>query len=110
MAWVEGRADLALNFFLAASENLAEDDWITLAHLLNIDGLALQYLDYLPEATQSFEAAFAAGKKSGRLQEAFFAYTNLAFVNYLQGKLNWAFSLSLHSAPFNSGLQENRVS
>ena len=93
-AWVKGRADLALNFIHTASENLAEDDWITRAHLLNIEGLALQYLDYLPEATQSFEAAIAAGKKCGRLQETFFAYTNLGFVNYLQGKLNRAFSLS----------------
>jgi LuxR family transcriptional regulator, maltose regulon positive regulatory protein len=96
VAWVKGKAELALEFTRTAYKTLAEDDWMTRAHLLNIEGLALQYLDNLPGATQSFEAAIIAGQRSGRLQETFFAYTSLAFVYYLQGKLRLAFSLCQH--------------
>jgi len=94
VAWVKGKADLALEFVHTALENLPEDDWMTRSHSLNIKGLALQYLDHLPEAVQSFEAAVAAGQKTGRPYESFHAYTNWAFAEILRGRLHQAYSLS----------------
>jgi len=93
VAWVKGESDLALKFTHTALENLPEDDWITRSHLMNIEGLALQYLDDLPAAVHSFEAAVSAGQRTERLYESFQAYANLAFVKILQGRLHQAFSL-----------------
>jgi len=69
---------------------------MTRARLLNTEGAALQYRDNLPGATESFEAAIIAGKRTGRTQDTFFAYASLAFVYYLQGRLHQAFSLCEH--------------
>jgi LuxR family maltose regulon positive regulatory protein len=75
VAWVKGQADVALEFIHTALGDLPKEDWLTRAHLLNIEGLALQNLDYLPEAVQSFEAAVAAGQRTGRLFESLQAST-----------------------------------
>jgi LuxR family maltose regulon positive regulatory protein len=63
------------------------------AHLLNIEGLAFQYLEDLPEAIRSFEAAVTAGERTGRTSDCFFAYTNLAFTEVVQGRLHRAHAL-----------------
>ncbi len=96
VAWIQGKAVKALQYAHRAMENLPENDWMTHAHLLNTEGVALQYLDYLPEAAKSFERAIIAGQRSGRFQETFFAFTSLSFVYYLQGRLRQAFSLCQH--------------
>ena len=96
LAWVKGKPDVALDFVHTALENLPSDDWITRNQLLNIEGLALQYLDYLPEAIQSFEAAVAAGQRTGRPYESFNAYTNWAYAEILRGRLHQAYSLCQH--------------
>lgn len=93
VAWVKGEADLALAYTQDALIDLPSADWITRAHLFNIEGLAWQYLDKLPLARQSFEKAIVAGRQSGRMQETFKAFTNLAYLEFLQGKLHRAFSL-----------------
>jgi LuxR family transcriptional regulator, maltose regulon positive regulatory protein len=96
VAWIQGKAVRALQYAHRAMENLPENDWMTHAHLLNTEGVALQYLDYLPEAAKSFETAILAGQRSGRLQETFFAFTSLSFIYYLQGRLRQTFSLCQH--------------
>lgn len=93
LAWMNGEADLALQFAQHAMENLPEDDWAARTQLLNITGLALQYQGDFPGATQSFEAALAAGQKIGRYHEILYTSSNLAYVHLLQGHLHDAFSL-----------------
>lgn len=65
LAWIKGEAELALEFAQCAMEDLPAEDWAARTHLLNIKGLALQYLGNLIEATQSFEEALVAGQKVG---------------------------------------------
>lgn len=96
VAWIKGEADSALAFSRQALGMLPEDDWITRTHLLNIEGLAHQYLGNLVGAIQSFEAAILAGGRTGRVYETFNAYTNLAFVYLLQGRLQQVCSLCQH--------------
>jgi LuxR family maltose regulon positive regulatory protein len=96
VAWVRGQSDKALEFAREALENLPEDDWITRSHVLNIKGLALQYIGDLVGAVQAFEAAIASGQRTGRTQEAFYAYTNLAYVKLLRGGLHQAFAHCQH--------------
>jgi LuxR family transcriptional regulator, maltose regulon positive regulatory protein len=108
VAWVKGESIKALKFTRDALRNLAEEDQnydsaresysaMIRAHLLNIQGLALNYLDNLPLAAQSFQAAILAGQRSGRYQEMIFAYANLAFVSFLQGRLHQAYTLCQHA-------------
>jgi len=93
VAWVKGDADEALVYAQTVLKTLPEDDWPTRAHLLNIEGLALQYTGNLRLANQSFEAAIVAGQRTGGSYEILTAYTNLAYLCFLQGRLNQAFSL-----------------
>jgi len=93
LAWTNGEAELALEYVQRAMENLPEEDWAARTHLLNIQGLALQYRGDFLEATQSFEAALVAGKKIGRVHELLYTSSNLAYVHLLQGHLREAFSL-----------------
>ncbi|HLO18621.1 MAG TPA: AAA family ATPase, partial [Anaerolineales bacterium] len=93
VAWVKGRAEQALRYACRSLENLPEDDWMARCHILNIEGLAHQYLLDLNRAVQSFEAAILAGQRTSRSYEAFHAYTNLAFAKKMQGYLHQAFSL-----------------
>ena len=96
VAWVKGEADLALEFARTALEYLPEDDWVTRTHVLNTQGLAYQYRGELPAAIRSLEAAVAAGQRTGRIYESFFAYANWAFVEFLRGRLRQANSLCQH--------------
>jgi LuxR family maltose regulon positive regulatory protein len=91
VAWVKGEAEQALEFAHKALENLPEDDWVSRCHVLHTQGSALQYLDLLDEAIQSFEAANIAGQKTGRIQDTYYTNSSLAFVYYLQGRLHQAF-------------------
>jgi ATP/maltotriose-dependent transcriptional regulator MalT len=100
VAWVKGQADKALEFARDALKNLPEDDWVTRCHVLTTEGLALQYLDNLPEAIQAIEAVVVAGQKAGRSHEIFFANDSLAFLNLFQGRLRQAFSLCQHVLSF----------
>ncbi|HSN94279.1 MAG TPA: LuxR C-terminal-related transcriptional regulator [Anaerolineaceae bacterium] len=93
LAWMKGEAELALDFVQHALENLPEEDWAALTHLLNIKGLALQYRGDFLEATRSFEAALAAGQKIGRVHEILYTSGNLAYVHLLQSHLHEAFSI-----------------
>ena len=93
LAWMQGKAELALDFAQQAMETLPEQDWAARSHLLNIKGLALQYRGDFLEATQSFEAALAAGQKVGRINEILYTSANLAYVHLLQSQLHQAFSL-----------------
>ena len=93
LAWMNGEAELALEFVQRAMENLPEEDWAARTHLLNIQGLALQYRGDFLEATQAFEMALAAGKKIGRVHELLYTSSNLAYAHLLQGHLREAFSL-----------------
>jgi LuxR family transcriptional regulator, maltose regulon positive regulatory protein len=93
LAWMKGEADQALEFAQRALENLPEEDWAARTHLLNIQGLALQYQDDLPGAAQSFKAALASAQKIGRVHETLYTTANLAFVYLLQCRLRAAFSL-----------------
>jgi LuxR family maltose regulon positive regulatory protein len=93
VAWVKGEADKALEFARSALEYLPADDWMTRTHVLNIEGLAFQYLGDLPAAIQSFEAAAAAGQRTGKAYESFHAYTNWAYAEVLRGRLHQAYSL-----------------
>ncbi len=93
LAWMNGEAELALEFVQRAMENLPEDDWAARTHLLNIKGLALQYQGDFLEATRSFEAALAVGKKVGRVHELLYTSCNLAYALLLQSHLQEAFSL-----------------
>ena len=96
VAWVKGKASLALKFTHAALESLPTEDWLTRAHLLNIQGLAMQHLGHIPSAIQSFKEAVAAGQRSGRPHASFQAYTNWAYAAILQGRLHQAHSLCQH--------------
>ena len=111
VAWVKGKADLALDFVHSAMQYLPEGDFVTRAHLLNLEGLCLQYLDHLPEAVQSFEAAVAASERTGRTYESFHAYTNWAFAEILQGRLHKAGALcqSVLSAADQVGVHTKRL-
>ncbi len=93
LAWMNGEAELALEFVQRAMENLPEQDWAARTHLLNIKGLALQYRGDFREATRSFEAALAVGQKVGRIHEILHTSSNLAFAYLLQSHLHEAFSL-----------------
>jgi LuxR family maltose regulon positive regulatory protein len=93
VAWVKGDAKSALGYVNYSMENLPEDDQITRAQLLNIKGLALQYTQNFDAATQAFEAAIVAGQRTGGSHEIFTALINLAYINYLLGRLHQAFSL-----------------
>jgi LuxR family transcriptional regulator, maltose regulon positive regulatory protein len=93
LAWMKGEADQALEFAQRALENLPEDDWAARTHLLNIQGLALQYQDDLPGAAQSLKAALASAQKIGRVHETLYTTANLAFVYLLQCRLRDAFAL-----------------
>ena len=93
LAWMNGEAELALEFVQRAMVNLPEEDWAARTHLLNIQGLALQYRGDFLEATQAFEMALAAGKKIGRVHELLYTSSNLAYAHLLQGHLREAFSL-----------------
>lgn len=93
LAWMNGEPELALGFVQRAMENLPEEDWAARTHLLNIQGLALQYRGDFLEATQSFEAALAVGKKVGRVHELLYTSSNLAYAQLLQSHLREAFSL-----------------
>jgi len=93
VAWVKGRAERALMYARRSLENLPEDDWMARCHILNIEGLAHQYLQDLNRAVQSFEDAILAGQRTPRPYETFHAYTNLAFARNIQGQLHQAFSL-----------------
>lgn len=93
VAWIKGEADRALEFSHTALNSLPNDDWAMRAHLLNIEGLAFQYLKDLPAAIRSFEAAVAAGERTGKISACFFAYTNLAFTEVIQGRLHRAYAL-----------------
>jgi len=93
VAWIKGNANEALPLARSALENLPDDDWITRNHILNIEGLVLQFMGNLDGAIQSFEAAIIAGEMTGRPYETFHAYTNLAYVYIIQGRLHQAFSL-----------------
>jgi LuxR family maltose regulon positive regulatory protein len=93
VAWVKGRAERALIYARRSLENLPEDDWMARCHILNIEGLAHQYLQDLNQAVQSFEDAIFAGQRTPRPYETFHAYTNLAFAKLIQGELHQAFSL-----------------
>jgi LuxR family maltose regulon positive regulatory protein len=93
VAWVQGEADRALEFAHHALENLPEDDWETRSNVLHTEGSALEYLDNLPGAVQSYQAAIFAGQRTGRSHQTYFAYTSLAFAYLLQGRLRHAFSL-----------------
>jgi LuxR family maltose regulon positive regulatory protein len=93
VAWVKGRAEQALRYAFKSLENLPEEDWMARCHVLNIEGLAHQYLLDLNQAVQSFEAAILAGQRTSRPYETFHAYTNLAFARYLQGQLRQTSSL-----------------
>ncbi|MCU0487098.1 MAG: hypothetical protein MUC85_13420, partial [Anaerolineales bacterium] len=93
IAWVKGEPDTALEFARAALESLPDDDWMTRCHILHTQGSALQNLDRLPEAVQSFEAAILAGQKTNNIQVTFYAQACLAFVHILQGHLHRAASL-----------------
>lgn len=93
VAWVKGEATTALEFAHTALENLPDEDWTTRCHVLHTQGSALQYLGRLDEAIQSFNAVIITGQKANRVQDTFYAYTSLAFVNILQGHLHQAYSL-----------------
>jgi LuxR family maltose regulon positive regulatory protein len=93
VAWLNGKAALALEFAREVLQHLPDDDWTTRTHVLNIEGLALQYENELPAAVPAFEAAVAAGQKTGRPFESFNAYSNWAFAEILQGHLKRAFSI-----------------
>ena len=93
LAWMNGEAELALEFVKRAMENLPEEDWAARTHLLNIQGLALQYQGDFLEATRSFEQALAVGKKIGRVHELLYTSCNLAYALLLQSQLHEAFSL-----------------
>jgi LuxR family maltose regulon positive regulatory protein len=93
VAWVKGEPDKALEFARSALASLPDDDWMTRTHALNIEGLAFQYLGDLPAAIQSFEAAAAAGQRTGKAYESFHAYTNWAYAEVLRGRLHQAYSL-----------------
>lgn len=92
-AWTKGAADQALEFAQCALENLPEEDGAARTHLLNIQGLALQYQGDLPGAAQSFKAGLASGQKMGRIHETLYTTSNLAFVYLLQCRLREAFAL-----------------
>ena len=93
LAWMNGEAERALEFVQRAMENLPEEDWAARTHVLNIQGLALQYQGDFFEATRSFEAALAVGKKVGRVHELLYTSSNLAYAQLLQGHLREAFSM-----------------
>jgi LuxR family maltose regulon positive regulatory protein len=96
VAWVKGEPDKALEFARSALAGLPAEDWMTRTHVLNIEGLAFQYLGDLPAAIQSFEAAAGAGQRTGKAYESFHAYTNWAFVEIIRGRLRQAYSLCQH--------------
>ncbi|HSQ18401.1 MAG TPA: LuxR C-terminal-related transcriptional regulator [Anaerolineales bacterium] len=93
VAWVKGEPDKALEFARSALAGLPAEDWMTRTHVLNIEGLAFQYLGDLPAAIQSFEAAAGAGQRTGKAYESFHAYTNWAYAEVLRGRLHQAYSL-----------------
>jgi len=93
LAWMNGEAEMALEFVQRAMENLPDEDWAARTHLLNIQGLALQYQGDFLEATRSFEQALAVGKKIGRVHELLYTSCNLAYALLLQSQLHEAFSL-----------------
>jgi LuxR family maltose regulon positive regulatory protein len=93
VAWVKGEPGTALEFTRTALASLPEDDWMTRCHVLHTQGSALQNLDRLPEAVQSYDAAILAGWKTNKVQETFYAQACLAYVNILQGHLPRAYSL-----------------
>jgi LuxR family transcriptional regulator, maltose regulon positive regulatory protein len=66
-SWVKGRAQDAIMYASRSLERLPEDDWMARCHVLNIEGLAHQYLLDLDRAASSFEAAVAAGQKNGQI-------------------------------------------
>lgn len=85
-AWLKGEADLALRFVHRAMDNLPENDRMTHAQLLNLEGLAYQLQLKLPEAIQSFEAALLAGQSMAGLFTAM-VNCNLVSAQFLQGRL-----------------------
>jgi LuxR family maltose regulon positive regulatory protein len=93
VAWVKGRSEETLEFTSEALEHLPESDLSTRCHILHTQGSALQYLDRLPEAIQSFEAAIIVGQRAGQIQETLLSNHSLAYIYYLQGKLHHAFSV-----------------
>ena len=111
VAWVKGEPDKALEFARSALASLPDDDWMTRCHVLHTQGSALQNLDRLPDAVQSYEAAILAGQKTNNLQEIFWAHTSLAYVNILQGHLHRAHSLcqQVLSLADQAGLVDRRM-
>lgn len=93
VAWINGKASLALEFAHEALKHLPDDDRTTRTHVLNIKGLALQFDNEISEAVLAFEAAVAAGQITGQPFESFNAYTNWAYAEILQGHLKRAFSI-----------------
>lgn len=93
LAWMNGEAEQALGFAQHAMENMPEEDWSARTHVLNIQGLALQYLGDFLGATRAFEEALAVGKKVGRVHELLYTSCNLAYALLLQSHLHEAFSL-----------------
>jgi LuxR family maltose regulon positive regulatory protein len=93
VAWVKGEANEALEYAQCAAKNLPSNDWMIRAHVLNIEGLALQYSGNLSAAVKAFEASIVAGQRAGKFHEIFNANFNLAYLYYLRGRLHQAFSL-----------------
>jgi LuxR family transcriptional regulator, maltose regulon positive regulatory protein len=91
LAWLNGEADQALRFVHRAMDNLPENDRMTHAQLLNVEGLAYQLQLKLPEAIQSFEAALTAGQSMAGLFSAMLN-CNLVSAQFLQGRLRQTFS------------------
>jgi LuxR family maltose regulon positive regulatory protein len=95
VAWLRGEADQALRFVHRAMDNLPENDWMTLANLLNVEGLAYLLQLKLHEAIKSFEAALLTGQSMTGLFTAL-VNGNLVTVRFSQGRLRQTFSDCQH--------------
>jgi LuxR family maltose regulon positive regulatory protein len=96
VAWVQGRSEETLEYTSEALEHLPESDLSTRSHVLHTRGSALSYLDRLPEAIETFNAAIIVAQKAGRLQESLLSHHSLAYTCYLQGRLHRSFSICQH--------------
>jgi ATP/maltotriose-dependent transcriptional regulator MalT len=91
LASQRGEADQVLRFVHRAMDNLPENDQMTLAQLLNLEGLAYELQLKPPEAIQSYTAALQAGQSMAGL---FPAMVNCGLVSaqLSQGRLQHTFS------------------
>jgi LuxR family maltose regulon positive regulatory protein len=91
-AWLRGESEKALELTNQAMENLPQNDRLTRAYLLNIQGLSWQYHGNLAAAEHSLLAAALTGQGISR-NFNIEVHSNLAYILYLQGRLHQAHAL-----------------